>query len=216
MKIYLNFISICLLSTICINCKNANSIHKSEKDNKSNLTVIQVDSTTRYVDSCFSKTYSSRLEEYINFDSNAYVLYINKNKRIDTLILDLPPGKGLIQKCSENYIVISSSCGGPCWGNDFIFLKEKRENEVYMFCNIALNNENIITHHVNEEFEEVKIRNLKNSKEITVDVKPCENNVSYPCGIHKMYVDNSFLSIIFDSPEDNRRQIKVDISSILN
>ncbi len=203
---------------IFLHCKNGNSFKVPEKgkEKNSNLTITKIDSSIIFVDSCVSKTYNVRLEEFINFDSNAFKLMVYKDKTIDTFILDLPPGKGIIQNCNENYIVLGSSCGGPCWANDFIFIKEKRKNEVYMYCNIAENNVNIITHHVNEEFNEIKIRNLINSKEFTVDVKPCENNVSYPCGIYKMRITNNFLKITFDSPEDNRRQIKVDITRILN
>ena len=184
--------------------------------NETNLSLITKDSTFKLIDSCLTKDFKVKLEEFINFDSNAFKLTIIKDGLVKTQILDLPPGRTNIESCSKDLIILGSACGGPCSSKDFIFVNEDRPNEGYMYCNIAENNEKIISYHVNEEFEIIKIRNLKNSKVISVDIGPCENQLSYPCGISKLKVVKNKLFITFDSPEDNPRQKEIDINEILN
>jgi hypothetical protein len=52
-----------------------------------------------------------------------------------------------------NWVFVWVSCGGPWYGIDFVFIKENRSPEVYLFCHISENNENIITHKEHEQFE---------------------------------------------------------------
>jgi hypothetical protein len=184
--------------------------------NQINLTPSTIDSTIELIDSCMNKDYKVKLEEFINFDSNAFKLTITKDGLVKTQILNLPPGRTKIENCSKDIIMLGSACGGPCSSIDFIFVNEDRPNEGYMYCHIAENNENIISYHVNEEFEIIKIRNLKNGKEISLDISPCENEMSYPCGISNLKVHKNNLFIIFDSPEDNPRQKEISIHEILD
>ena len=184
--------------------------------NQINLTPSTIDSTIELIDSCMNIDYKVSLEEFINFDSNAFKLTITKKGLVKTQILNLPPGRTKIENCSKDFIMLGSACGGPCSSIDFIFVNEDRPNEGYMYCHIAENNENIISYHVNEEFEIIKIRNLKNGKEISIDISPCENGMSYPCGISKLKVHKNKLLITFDSPEDNPRQKEININEILN
>lgn len=177
--------------------------------------ILRIDSTLELINTCKNKAYEAKLEEFIYFDSNAFLLTITSKDKDKILSLNLPPGRTHIEKCVNNYILLSSACGGPCFGFDFIFLKEERPSESYMYCYIAKSNENIITHIENEEFENVKIRNIKNSKEITIHLDACENVSSYPCGITKIDVSGNMLTIEFDSSERTLRQKQINISEIL-
>ncbi len=201
---------------LILGCKNSQNNSDSDRNIlENNLVTIAVDSTIETIDSCLAKDCKVKLEEYINFDSNAFILTIVTNGLEQTHILDLPPGRTHIENCFKNLIILSSACGGSCSGNDFIFVDEERPNEHYLYCHIAENNPRIISYHINEEFEIIKIRNLKNSKEISIDISPCENEFSYPCGISKLNVSKDKLLITFDSPEDKPRQKEININEIL-
>ncbi len=215
--IYLSLIFI----IIVIGCSNQTNTPKSGvikrieiSDQKNPPTPI--DSTIEVIDSCTNKYYKAKLEEYINLDSNAFKLTVTQNGVNKYYNLDLRPGLTNIKDCKRQYIVLISTCGGPCSGDEFIFMQEKRPNEGYLFCHIAENNDNIITYHENEEFEIIYIRNLSNGKVIKEDISPCENTISYPCGISKIKIKNRNLIITFDAQEDEQPRIKkIDISTIL-
>lgn len=215
--IILIFLSICLIYSCREQAAAPDAVAYSYgfENIFNNDTIIKIDSTVKLIDSCHNDNYKAILEEYINLDSNVFKLTIIKDGINEIFNLNLPPGKTNISSCSDIYIVLSSTCGGPCFGNDFHFIKEKRKNEGYMFCHIADNNESIITHHENEEFELIKILNLSNSKEITEYIGPCQNDESYPCGIVKLKVVKNSLIITFDSPIDKPRIKTIDISKIL-
>jgi hypothetical protein len=180
-----------------------------------NKNKIILDSTLQLIDSCSNNNYKVIMEEYINQEFNSFKLTLYRNNKPQFFKLNLTPGKTNIQICNHSYIVLSSACGGPCYGTDFIFLDSNRVQEGYMFSHIAENNENIITHHKDEEFETILIRNLINSKEIAINIGPCENNESYPCGIKKMKVEKNILLITFDSPSQNPRVKEISINEIL-
>lgn len=183
---------------------------------ENNQTLSPKDSRIKFIDTCMTKGYKVKLEEFINFDSNAFKLTIVKDGVQKTQILDLPPRKTKIENCTRDFIIFNSHCGGPCTAKDFLFLREERPTEGYMFCHIANNDDNIITHHENEQFEILKIRNLKNSKEMSVNIGPCCNEISYPCGISTVKVHKNKLFITFDSPENNPRQKEINTIEILN
>ena len=145
--------------------------------NENNLKLSTKNSTIELIDSCLATDYKVKLEEFINLDSNAIKLTIVKDGLEKVQILDLPPGRTKIENCSKDLIILSSACGGPCSSNDFIFVNEDRPNEGYMYCHIAENDEKIISYHVNEDFEIIKIRNLKNGKEMSSVISPCENQI---------------------------------------
>ncbi|MCB0515518.1 MAG: hypothetical protein KDD49_05585 [Bacteroidetes bacterium] len=194
---------------------NVESIHGNGRDT-SNNSIIKTDSTIMLVDSCVSTFYQSTLEEYIIFDLNAFKLAVTKNNTNRIYSLDLPPDRTNIETCNNDYIALSSACGMSCTGKDFIFMNGNRPNEGYMYCQIVDNNSNIITHHVNEEFEVIFIRNLLNSKEIKANIGPCESMKSYPCGIKKLLTKKDSLLITFDAPAAKPRVKEINIKEILN
>ncbi|HLO53622.1 MAG TPA: hypothetical protein VK169_05000 [Saprospiraceae bacterium] len=217
LKIEIYFVT--LIGFITLGCKD--SIKNPIKDsnlyfNENKLALSTEDSTLELIDSCLTKEYNVKLEEFINFDSNAFKLTIVKDGIEKIQILDLPPGRTNIEYCSKDLIILGSACGGPCSSKDFIFVNDDRPNEGYQYCHIAENNEKIISYHVNEEFEIIKIRNLKNGKEMSSNISPCENQISYPCGISTLKVGKNKLFITFDSPEHIPRQKEISIVEILN
>lgn len=219
MKHYFHLSIVILVANLILSCRNQATAPNSVQYSygiSNDITSAKIDSTIELIDSCIGINYKAVLEEYINFDSNALKLTVVKGSSKKTQILDLPPGLTSIENCSKDLIILSSACGGPCSSKDFIFVNEDRPNEGYMYCHIAENNEKIISYHVNEEFEIIKIRNLKNGKEISLKISPCENDISYPCGISKLKVVKNKLFITFDSPEDNPRKIEININEILN
>lgn len=218
MKPNIQICLVILLATLILSCKNQatapDAVAYSYGIGEIALPSI-IDSTIELIDSCVGMDYKTLLEEYINLDSKAFKLTISKNGKEQTQILDLPTGRTHIENCNQDFIILNSACGGPCFTKEIIFVKEERPNEGYMYCHIAENNYKIISYHVDEEFEVIKIRNLKNSKEISLNISPCENEFSYPCGISKIKVFKDKLLITFDSPEGKPRQKEVSIIEIL-
>lgn len=205
-----------LIGYIFLGCKYNNSDKDSNLNFNENKPILSnIDSSIELIATCLTNDYKVKLEEFINFDSNAFKLTIAKDGLEKTQILDLPTGRTNIEKCSKDFIILSSTCGGPCSIKDFIFINEDRPNEEYMYCNKAEGNENIISYHINEEFELIKVRNLKNGKEISLNISPCDNDMSYPCGISKLKVIKNRLFITFDSPENNPRKKEINIIEIL-
>ena len=218
MNLKIEIFFIVIIGYMILGCKDSksNPVKDSNLCFKENKIILSPkDSTLELIDSCMTKEYKVKLEEYINLDSNAFILTLFKDGIQKTHILDHPPGRTKIENCTRDFIIFNSYCGGPCTAKDFLFFREERPIEGYMFCHIANNNDNIITHHANEEFEVLKIRNLKNSKEMSVYIGPCYNEISYPCGISNLKVHKNKLFITFDSPENNPKQKEINIHEIL-
>lgn len=82
MNLKIEICFIMLTGFIILGCKD--SIKHPNKDtiinvSESNLTPITKDSTIELIDSCLTKDYKVKLEEFINFDSNAFKLTIIKD-----------------------------------------------------------------------------------------------------------------------------------------
>ncbi|MCR9172298.1 MAG: hypothetical protein NXI10_07410 [bacterium] len=97
---------------------------------------------------------------------------IKKNNRSaiaeKELILDVPIDRSSINYCTQEYAVIGFACGGPCSSRIFIF-SDKREPTQLSYCRRVKNNDNLVTHIQNEEFDDLIIHNLKNGKELIVN-----------------------------------------------
>jgi hypothetical protein len=214
MKSLLLFLGIFSLTTLF-------SCVERDKSLKASTKIIDESNTTNnktleIVNDCMNQTYNATLSEYINLDSNAFELTIsfkNGQKKLHTL--DLPTGRTKIEKCSEGYVLLSSACGGSCYGLDFVFLDSKRNPESYMYSHVATSNEYIISHIENEEFEKLKIRNLQNNKEMTLDISNCEDLNSYPCDIISLTAVKDILTLEFDSSSNTPKRKSISIYSIL-
>ncbi len=115
-----------------------------------------------------------------------------------------------IDWCTDEYIVLKSPCGGPCYGNAFIFLDQERKVENYRYCQQVENSENLIIYRQNEEFEIVRIRNLANRKELIVEIDYCDDK-DWTCLTDKAYIEDKNLILEFDllSKRPKRRVISI-------
>jgi len=165
---------------------------------------------------CTNSYYSAYLYEFINRDSLDYFL---KVKLIDSNIekvftLDLVSGKTRLKHCNEEYIVLSSFCGGPCYGDDLVFINEDRI-ESFSYAMYVHEKPNLILHIQNEMFEEIILHNLDTHKEQKIDISDCWDLNYHPCSIDSLYIINEklILEYLVDSTTNGKK--KVDISSIL-
>lgn len=82
MNLKIEIYFVLLMGFIILGCKdNIKNLNKNSilKISKNNLTPITKDSTIELIDSCLTKDYKVKLEEFINFDSNAFKLTIIKD-----------------------------------------------------------------------------------------------------------------------------------------
>lgn len=207
------WIIVLLAFVFSISCtdKSSNQI-ESEADLASTDTLKN--NQFELVNDCKNNSYKAVLSESIDLDSNAFFLTTTfKGGKQKIYNLDLPSGRAKIKNCFKDFIVISSACGGICYGFDFIFLYDDRAPEVYMNCNIADSNEHIISYVEDEIFEKIKIRNLYNGKEMMVELGNCEN---VPCLISKLELIGKKLLLKYDSWSGEPHSKTVNIAAILD
>lgn len=124
------------------------------------------------VNECSNNLYRSKLMENKNLDSNSFVLSIEfkDGTKTKTHTLNIRPSMSKISYCTEDYVVVGFSCGGPCYSSVFVFTKQDRANEQFNYTQrVALDN-NIITHIKDEDFENLIVHNFKNGKELKIDL----------------------------------------------
>lgn len=219
MKIYfyLLVLTFILISSTCTKQNKPVENNEYKKDVQDTVVIKKGKHTLELVNDCNNGSYTAKLQEYTNIDSNTFILTITfPDDQIQSHSLDLPPGRTKINNCSKNYVSLGSACGGPCYGLSFVFLTTKKPSENYMYCQIASSNENIITHIEDEEFEKLKVRNLDNGKEIIVDISNCQDIISFPCQIISTEVVGKNLILEYDSTDDNPKKQVVNIEKILN
>ena len=126
--------------------------------------------------------------------------------------LDLYPK---INDFTKSYLQIGFTCGGPCTGKSFVFLKEDRESETYFYSEVAENNKDIVTHIQNESFDSLWIRNLQNSKEIKIEVlkELTIENYLYQLKSIQQRGDHLYFDMVFQNDPPLKR--KIDIREIL-
>lgn len=176
MKIFTTLLIVILLS--CQNASNEKSVKNSNTFNLEKKTneIEKIDENEkRFRDSLYyreSDHFISKLEEIPNRDSNAYKLTIFSKNGVKqfTKILNTRPQMSMINYCNDFYTVVGFPCGGPCYSQVFVFTDENRPLEQYNFGQSITGNPTIIAHIKNEEFETLLVRNLKNGKEIPIDI----------------------------------------------
>ncbi|NUY82205.1 hypothetical protein HUK80_14975 [Flavobacterium sp. MAH-1] len=124
------------------------------------------------IDSCTNENYRSILREIPDRSTNAYELTItSKNHKLQlNTFLDVRPKMSRITYCNDLCTVVGFACGGPCYSRVFVFTDKNRPQEQYEYAVQAKNSINFISHIEDEDFEHLIIRNLSNSKTMTVDV----------------------------------------------
>lgn len=207
MKSYLSLIILTLLS-----CQN-NSKHEIIPTKP--VTVKSVEKPKNCIFQCESNHFISRLEEIPNRDKNAFSLTItSKDTKIKfTKILDTPPGMSKIRYCNDLYTAVGFPCGGPCYSRVFVFTDKNRDVEQYGYPQVVKNNINIIGHIKDEEFENLIIHNLLNSKEIIVHL-PDNNPWNYG-QVDSMFVKNDNLILYYISKNKKSVTKTVKLKGIL-
>jgi hypothetical protein len=175
-------------------------------------------SDEKYLDSvykCESNDFISKLEEIPNRKSNAYKITIasKKGKNKITKILDTRPRMSHINYCNELYTVVGFPCGGPSYSQVFIFTDKNRPIEQYNYSQKVKNNQNIIAHINNEEFEKLIIHNLLNSKELIVDIS--DSNMWNYGQMDSMIVKRNNLILYYVTDKKKNKIKTIDLKTIL-
>jgi hypothetical protein len=208
-----------------INCnerskpEKVNSKNKTEALNPTDKSIVvqeEKPDTILFVDQCENAIYEATLHEDTRLDSNAFTLTINFNKNLKEKAykLDLPPGRGKINYCTDEYVTLGFSCGGPCYARVFVFLDKNKPIKIFGYCQRVTSNDNIITHIEDEEFENLIIHNLKNGKEMIVSIENC-HDLNFPCLLDSAYMINNNLVLEYDASSDNPKKKIVNIRKIL-
>ena len=180
-----------------------NSVKLSETNNTI-LNKKKLDSSNY----CENNKYISVLQEIPNQKSNAYKITItSKNgKEKITKILDVRPCMSQINYCNNLYTVVGFPCGGPCYSQVFIFTVKDRPIEQYNYSQKVKNNQNIIAHINNEEFEKLIIHNFLNNKELIINIS--DSNMSNYGQMDSMIVKKDRLILHYLSI-NNKNKIKI-------
>jgi hypothetical protein len=109
--------------------------------------------------------------------------------------------------------VVGFPCGGPCYSQVFIFTDNKRPIEQYNYSQKIKNNQNIIAHIKNEQFEKLIIHNFFNSKELIVDIS--DSNLWNYGQMDSMLVKKNNLILYYKSVKKTSKSKTIDLKSIL-
>jgi hypothetical protein len=164
---------------------------------------------------CKNDKYVSVLEEIPNQNSNAYKLTITSKKENHkiTKILDTRPRMSRIVDCNDLYTVVGFPCGGPCYSQVFIFTDKDRPIEQYSYAQKVKNNQNMIAHIKNEEFEKLIIHNFLNGKELIVDISDCD---MWNYGqMDSITVKKNNLILFYVSVQKKNKTKTIDLKTIL-
>lgn len=118
------------------------------------------------IDHCDNADYTAVLEEDKRLGMDSCIVRINPigESTSKSEIIQIPADKSSIVDCTNEYIVIRSSCGGPCYTLTFVFT-DNRNKKQFDFAQRISNNVSLIGYFRNEEFEKLILHNLKTGKE---------------------------------------------------
>lgn len=172
----------------------------------------QEEDSTRYVNDCENEIYKAVLYENMNADTNAYELKIKFNDGRPDLIqsLDFRPRASRINYCTDKYINMGFSCGGPCWVRFFFYVDKKTAMKTFGYCERVVNDDDIIIYRKDEVFDKIIIHNLENGKEKIVRVTDCEL-VTTPCPMDTLYVAGDHLIMEYDRDGEQPKRRAINI-----
>jgi hypothetical protein len=186
--------------------------HKTAKE-KTNSTPSP---RTRFlIDHCETKLLAE-LEEDRSKGKDTCILRIRTvdRKLIKMENLNVPVDRSSIENCEKDYVVVSSSCGGPCYSKLFVFT-DKRKNKRFDYCHIVSNDPNLVIYVKNEDFDKLLVHNLKNSKEMEVDI---DNDKQHPLiygHLDTVYLVNQNLIINYSIENEGMKKKIVHLEKIL-
>ncbi|MNU55067.1 hypothetical protein D3C71_441340 [compost metagenome] len=212
------FLTLTLMLLVISAACNSEKKHEGKADYLSNKKEIskniQTDSI-QLINKCENDVFVSELRENINLDSNGYILTIKFKDGLKKVThrLNLPPGKGQINYCLEDYTVVGASCGGPCYSQVFIFTKEKRPNEQFDYCQRITSHPNLIAHIEDEKFEELIIHNFDTGKELKIDIP--DNNYWCWGQMDTLFMVKNDLVVKYTSKDKKLKQKTISLQKIL-
>ena len=158
----------------------------------------------------------AELEQDITKGNDSCVLRIRTldKKMIKIETLNVPVDKSQITNCEKDYVVVGSSCGGPCYSKLFVFT-DNRKNRRFDYCNVISNNSNIVAYIKNENFDKLYVHNLKNSKEIEIEIDNYHQNPLIYGQLDTTYMVNNNLTIKYSIENEGKKKKVVNLEKIL-
>ncbi|MDD2982496.1 MAG: hypothetical protein PHQ74_03830 [Crocinitomicaceae bacterium] len=212
-----NFIFLLIISIYFVGCQNSNSSDsKNYEQPKTDEPSAEKMHGIVPLDSCDTPFHASFLEGYANsrYDTCFLTIKSLENELIKKVDLRLPADRTSIKNCDKEYVVLGFSCGGPCYSRLFVFTDD-RENQNFAFAQNISNNSNLIAHIKNEDFDHLYVFNLKNQKEVKIDISDNDLEVNYG-QMDKLYRMKTNLVIEYQTVEKKRRRQVISLKSILN
>lgn len=166
-------------------------------------------------------------------DSNNFIFLIKNNndgsynlKVFDKISEELMITKNLnnhrpeyvsLRFCSDELIILSTLCGGPCIKDDVYYINELDDRQSYMYAQY-IHDENLVLYRKNEEFDRLLIRNMILNKEILVVLDTCLNRDSEWAGLCNIenlnYRDSTIILENYKIQDDVDNQL-IDVRQIL-
>jgi hypothetical protein len=198
---------------------------QDKSDQKSMPSLQSVDEKTKstpsqrtrfLIDHCESKL-MVELEEDVTKGKDSCVLRIRtlNRKLIKLETVNVPVDRSSITNCEEDYVVVGSSCGGPCYSRLFVFT-DKRKNRRFDYGNIVSNNPNLVTYIKNEDFDKLYVHNLSNSKEMAVEIDNYQQNPLIYGHLDTIYLTKNILNINYSIEKESNKKKIVNLEKILN
>lgn len=159
----------------------------------------------------------AELERDITKGNDSCVLRIRTKdkKMIKTETLNVPVDRSQITNCEKDYVVVESSCGGPCYSKLFVFA-DNRENKRFDYCEVISNNPNIVVYVKNENFDNMIVHNLKNSKELEVKIENHHNHPLIYGHLYTTFLIKNDLTIKYSIEDMGQKKKIVNLEKILN
>jgi len=208
-----NYKYLIALSLLLFACNDTSKL--KSKNQKSEETLdYKTDRTPFLIDYCNNLNYNAVLEEDINKGNDTCILRItsSKNEIIKLENLNLPIYRSSFTYCEKEYVIVGSTCGGSCYSEVFIFL-DNRKNRQFYYCQKISNNSNLIAHIKNEEFKNLIIHNLKNDKELTINI-PDNNWMNYG-QMDTLFASGNNLIIEYQTEKNQIKKKIISIDEIL-
>jgi hypothetical protein len=209
---------IILFPFLLIGCNNSNDKKSvtSKKTLSEKTKSIPSHRTTFLIDHC-DINLLAELKQDIRKGNDSCVLRIRTldKKMIKIETLNVPVDRSSITNCEKDYVAVGSSCGGPCYSKLFVFT-DNRKNRRFDYCNVISNNSNIVAFIKNENFDKLYVHNLKNSKEIEIEIDNYHQNPLIYCQLDTTYIVNNILTIKYSIENEGKKKKVVNLEKILN
>lgn len=192
--------------------ENKNGITQVESFKEPEITASN--RTVFLIDHCDNENINAQLEEDLTKGKDTCILRINsaKHKVLKVEKLNIPVDRSSIYRCEKEYVVVGFACGGPCYSEIFIFT-DTRTNKQFSYSQKVSNNKDIIAHIENEEFEKLLITNIKNNKELSIDIS--DNNWMNYGHLDTLFMTSTNLNIEYQTKNNKTKKRTISLKHIL-